>query len=232
MRWEEGGGLQQYGGHCTAGWLHALGSIRTAGWHEDTLSPHQTRFLGESMRKSWGRERWHGEARGDGQCLEGTVLGKAMQRGSRASCLGRTWDWMGPQGSLLAILLLCVTNSLGKPLCRVTASRRGLGSPLAVFLLPLMGRTPLSASTLLGCSCLAAAAPRHVQEVPRAGQPPEHGASSSAPVSPHRRWAQVACAWLLPWVCRVVLCFWPHLLCKRQGGKGCKFSVKRYNSKS
>lgn len=66
-------------GNCT----DALGSVRTAGWHEDAYSPHQTNFLGESMGKGWGRERWCGEAHGDGLCVEGTVLGKAVQRGLR-----------------------------------------------------------------------------------------------------------------------------------------------------
>lgn len=33
------------------------------------------------MGKGWGRERWCGEAHGDGLCVEGTVLGKAVQRG-------------------------------------------------------------------------------------------------------------------------------------------------------
>lgn len=64
------------------------------------------------------------------------MLGRSTQRGFGGPCLGRTWDWPGPRGSLLAPLLLCITSCLGTPPCTACAPCRGLGSLLAVFLSP------------------------------------------------------------------------------------------------
>lgn len=120
---------------------------------------------GRAGAGSGGVERLVGMAR----VWRALCWGKAMQRGFGASCLGRTWS--GPQGSLLALLLLCITDSLGKPLCGATAPAEGWAASWLFSFCPLTRCVPLSALTLLGCSRPTAAAPRHAQEVPRAGRP-------------------------------------------------------------
>lgn len=166
---------------------------------------------GRAGAGSGGVERLVGMAR----VWRALYWGKAMQRGFGASCLGRTWS--GPQGSLLALLLLCITHSLGKPLCGVTASRRGLGSLVALFLLPsdeMRAIVCLDPSWLLspdsgGSKTRAGGAQGRETVEAHPGTVPSPG----PPGSPHHRWVQFACAWLLPWDCRVVLCFRSHLLC-------------------